>query len=234
LLAGGQSGDPESVHFDDQAERYVEHQFKEVAFYREDVERRMRSRYHPGQQWDGLVRVALETTAGTIEIEVDTTRAPASAGSFLDYVANGYYEGAAFYRTVRPDNDHGSPVISVIQGGILSPQSVLPDVRHETTRATGILHTDGVISLARGAPGSGSGAAFFISIGDQPGLDFGALRNPDGQGFAAFGRVVHGMDVVHDIHQREALGESDSEYTAGQILTEPVVIVSARRIDAAQ
>ncbi|HNP37157.1 MAG TPA: penicillin acylase family protein [Woeseiaceae bacterium] len=230
LLAGGQSGHPASIHFDDQAERYVDHQFKDVAFYRDDVEARATSRYHPGERQEGLVRVALETTAGTIEVEVDQDRAPASAGSFLNYVDSGMYEGAAFYRSVRPDNDRGAPVISVVQGGVMADEPEVPGVVHESTKLTGIRHTDGVISLARGEPGTGSGAAFFICVGDQPGLDFGALRNPDGLGFAAFGHVVRGMDVVREIHTREAHGASDSEYTDGQILTEPVTITSARRL----
>jgi peptidyl-prolyl cis-trans isomerase A (cyclophilin A) len=93
------------------------------------------------------------------------------------------------------------------------------------------LHQDGVISLARGAPGTASGAAFFICIGDQPALDFGGQRNTDGQGFATFGRVVKGMDVVHDIHQRDANAPTESEYMRGQLLTEVVKIVKARRTE---
>lgn len=176
------------------------------------------------------VGVILETTAGSIELEVYPERAPLSAGSFLAFVDAGHLDGAGFYRTVSPQNDNGSPVISVIQGGILAEDEVLPSVAHETTEDTGLLHKDGVISLARGAPGTGSGAAFFICIGDQPALDFGGMRNPDGQGFATFGKVVKGMDVVHDIHQRDANAPTDSEYMRGQLLTEVVEIVTARRI----
>ncbi len=176
------------------------------------------------------VHVILETELGEIEVAVDVDRAPVSAGDFLAYVDQGLYEGSAFYRTVMPDNDNGSPVISVIQGGVVDPERALPPVRHETTEETGLRHLDGTISLARSDPGTGGGAAFFICIGQQPSLDFGGMRNPDGQGFAAFGQVTRGMDVVHAIHQREADGESDSDYTAGQILTEPVLIKSARRV----
>ena len=129
-----------------------------------------------------------------------------------------------------PANDNGSPVISVIQGGLLRPESGLPPVRHETTEETGLRHVDGTISLGRTDPGTGGGAEFFICIGEQPALDYGGMRNPDRQGFAAFGQVTRGMDVVHAIHKREAMGESDSDYTAGQILTDPVIIRSARRV----
>lgn len=173
--------------------------------------------------------VVVSTELGDIEIEVYTERAPHSAKSFLDFVDAGLYEGATFYRTVMPENDKGAPPISVIQGGLDDDSYSMPPVPHETTQDTGILHTDGVISLARAEPGEANAAAFFICIGDQPGLDFGAKRNPDGLGFAAFGKVIDGMDVVLKIHQREALGPSDSDYTKGQMLTEPVVIRSAAR-----
>jgi peptidyl-prolyl cis-trans isomerase A (cyclophilin A) len=176
------------------------------------------------------VIVILETELGDIEVSVDLDKAPVSAGDFLAYVDKGLYAGAAFYRTVMPGNDNGSPVISVIQGGVVEPERALPPVRHETTEETGLRHLDGTISLARSEPGTGGGSAFFICIGEQPSLDFGGRRNPDGQGFAAFGQVTRGMDVVHAIHQREANGESDSDYTAGQILTDPVNITSARRV----
>lgn len=173
--------------------------------------------------------VVLETSLGEITVAVDEERAPRSAGSFLAYVDNGLYDGAGFYRTVNPANDNGSPIISVIQGGVLDGEERLEPVPLETTQATGIQHEDGVISLARGAPDSGSGAAFFICIGAQPGLDFGGQRNPDGLGFAAFGRVVQGMDVVHAIHRQSAQGPSDSPYTEGQMLDEPVMIARAYR-----
>ena len=173
--------------------------------------------------------VVLETSLGDITIAADEARAPQSAGSFLDYVDNGWYDGAGFYRVVNPENDNGSPVISIIQGGVLDGEERLAAVPLETTAQTGIRHEDGVISLARGAPDSGSGAAFFICIGAQPSLDFGGLRNPDGQGFAAFGRVVAGMAVVRAIHRQSSNGVSDSPYTAGQILDEPVIIRSAYR-----
>jgi peptidyl-prolyl cis-trans isomerase A (cyclophilin A) len=173
--------------------------------------------------------VVLSTELGDITVEVYTERAPQSAKSFLDFVDAGLYEGATFYRTVMPENDKGAPPISVIQGGLDDDSNTMPPVPHETTQDSGVLHTNGVISLARAAPGEANAAAFFICIGDQPGLDYGGKRNPDGLGFAAFGKVVDGMDVVLKIHQREAVGPSESDYTKGQMITEPVMIKSAAR-----
>ncbi len=181
----------------------------------------------PGEHKNPVV--VLETDLGTIIIEIYEDRAPLSAGSFLAFVDAGYYEDAAFYRTVTPESDNGSPPISIIQGGVLDADRVLPPVAHENTEQTGVHHGDGVISLARGALGTGSGAAFFICIGNNHGLDYGATRNPDGQGFAAFGRVISGMEVVRRIHGRDATGPSESEYTKGQVLSEFVTILSATR-----
>ena len=174
-------------------------------------------------------RVVVETELGDIEIEVYEDKAPLSAGSFLAYVDAGYYENGAFYRTVTEDNDKGSPAIELIQGGVLDMTTTLPPVAHESTHESGILHEDGVVSLARAEPGTASGAAFFICVGRQPALDFGAERNPDKLGFAAFGRVVAGMEVVVAIHQSDANGPSESDYTRGQILTRFVGIRRAYR-----
>jgi peptidyl-prolyl cis-trans isomerase A (cyclophilin A) len=173
--------------------------------------------------------VVLATELGTIEIEVFEEAAPLSSASFLTFVEAGLLDGGSFYRTVSPANDHGEPAISVIQGGVSEETDQPGPVAHETTEMTGIRHQDGIVSLARAEVGSASGAAFFICIGDQPGLDYGGMRNKDGQGFAAFGRVIAGMDVVHAIHRREARGPSESPYTQGQMLTEPVKILTARK-----
>lgn len=175
--------------------------------------------------------VVLETELGDITIEVYEEQAPISSGSFLDHVDGGYFEGGAFWRTVTTENDNGSPIIEVIQGGVIGEVTDLPMVEHESTRDSGILHEDGIVSLGRSDLGTASGASFFICVGDQPALDFGATRNPDRQGFAAFGKVVDGMDVVRAIHRREANGPSDDPYTDGQILTEYVSIVTAYRQD---
>jgi len=175
------------------------------------------------------VIVTLETTVGEVDVAVFVDRAPLSAADFLRYVDQRRYDGVTFYRTVRADNDRGTPMVELIQGGLADSAPWLPPVAHESTRDTGITHTDGTVSLARGAPGTGTAAVFFICLGDQPALDFGGMRNPDGQGFAAFGRVVRGMDVVRRIHAMPVTAPSNSDYMAGQILAEPVVIRRAFR-----
>ena len=176
----------------------------------------------------------ISTELGDIVVEVMIDKAPISGGDFLTYVENDLYAGEGFYRVVRSeDNDNGTPKIDVIQGGLLVDGTGLEPVSHETTDATGIKHTDGTISLARGDVGTGSAAYFFITVGDQPSLDFGGTRNPDEQGFAAFGRVIDGMDVVRKIHNLSAEHFEPGEgYMAGQVLKEPVQIISSR-IDAA-
>jgi peptidyl-prolyl cis-trans isomerase A (cyclophilin A) len=155
-------------------------------------------------------RVVLKTELGEIELELYQDRAPVTVANFLKYVDEGRFQGATFYRVVRPGNQPDNDVkIDVIQGGLGQDEneSQLPSIRHETTRETGILHEDGVISMARLEPGTAS-SEFFICVGDQPELDFGGRRNPDGQGFAAFGKVTRGMDVVRKIHQQPAEAQS--------------------------
>ncbi|MGI9221602.1 MAG: peptidylprolyl isomerase [Woeseiaceae bacterium] len=176
-------------------------------------------------------RVVIETELGDIVIEVMVDKAPVSGGDFLTYVKKGLYDGEGFYRVVRSaDNDNGTPKIDVIQGGILAEGMGLNPVAHETTEATGIKHTDGTVSLARGDVGTGSAAYIFITVGDQPSLDFGGTRNPDKQGFAAFGRVIDGMDVVRKIHNLTPdLFELGDGYMAGQLLKEPVRINKTTR-----
>ena len=177
------------------------------------------------------VAVILETDVGEIHLDVLIDQAPISAGSFLAHVDAGLLDGGGFYRTVYPDNDNGSPKISVIQGGVLPDREGLGPVEHETTEQTGILHLDGVVSLARSEVGSGSGGTFFICIGDQPSLDMGGGRavSGDGQGFAAFAQVVKGMEVVKKIHQSETASGGEDTYTAGQFLDPPVRILKAHR-----
>ena len=179
---------------------------------------------------DHAVRVLMATGEGDIEIELYPDRAPVTAGNFLELVDGGHLDGGSFYRVVTYENDNGNPKIEVIQGGLGDAADGYDTIAHETTEQTGILHEDGVSSMARGDVGTAN-TEFFICIGEQPGLDYGNTRNPDQQGFAAFGRVVGGMDVVKRINGLPADAPSDSEYTKGQILTEPVPIHSVRRID---
>lgn len=176
-----------------------------------------------------IVRVQMTTSLGAVEIEIDTTAAPVTAENFLRLVDGGHLDGGTFYRTVSPANDNGAPVISVIQGGIGDAEGPFPPIAHETTEDTGLLHVDGAISMARGDVGTAT-TEFFICIDDQPALDFGASRNPDRQGFAVFGRVVKGMEVVKAIHQQPSDAPTESDYTAGQIIEEPVAIISVERL----
>ena len=166
-----------------------------------------------------LPRVVIHTAQGDIIVEVDTVRSTVSARNFLMLVERGDYSNSRFYRVVRPDNQPNSKYpIEVIQGGLFADSLIdrLTPIRHETTRESGISHTDGTISMARSLPGTAS-SEFFICIGNQPELDYGGRRNPDGQGFSAFGRVVEGMDVVRKI---EMLRDTS------QYLVNPVVVFS--------
>jgi peptidyl-prolyl cis-trans isomerase A (cyclophilin A) len=148
--------------------------------------------------------VLIKTEMGNIEVEIFQNKAPVSAGNFLKCVDEGVYKNSFFYRTVRPDNQPDNEIkIEVIQGGILEKADNYPPIKHETTKETGIFHKDGTISYARNKPGTAT-TEFFICIGDQPELDYGGKRNPDRQGFAAFGRVIKGMDIVREIHMRPA------------------------------
>jgi len=169
-------------------------------------------------------RVRLSTDLGDIVIGLYLTRAPVSAADFLKYVQAGAYDGGRFFRVVRPDNDHGQPKINVVQGGARPGAPAWAPVRHETTAETGLRHIDGAVSLTRDAPGTGSGNEFFVCVGDCPGLDFGGHRNKDLQGFAVFGQVVRGMEVVRQIWGLPAAGKSEDLYTVGQILTRDVGI----------
>lgn len=173
------------------------------------------------------VSVVVETAIGTIDLALECGRAPISSGDFLKYVDRRLFDGGAFYRTVRPDDDPGPVKIDVIQGGVTDEKKRLPPVIHEPTSRTGLRHRDGTVSLARRSPGTGSAAAFFICVGDQPELDFGGKRNPDGQGFAAFGRVVRGMDVVRTIWKLKTGGPLGS--SLAQTIAHPVPILRVRR-----
>ncbi|NLE35489.1 MAG: peptidylprolyl isomerase [Bacteroidales bacterium] len=167
-------------------------------------------------------QVNIITELGEIHVTLDIKNAPATSANFLRYVDAGLFDSACFYRVVRSDNQpNDSVLIGVIQGGRYEEEESggFPPVIHETTAATGIRHRDGVISMARWTPGTAT-SEFFICVGDQPELDFGGKRNPDGQGFAAFGRVTRGMDVVSKIHAIKA---------PGQYLEKPVVILEITR-----
>ena len=151
-----------------------------------------------------LVRTKVETPLGDFVIEVDPRVAPLTVANYLRYVDGGYLDKAQVYRLVTLANQSTDTAhkIEVVQWGLNvqdDKDAPSPPIAHETTQQTGLKHRDGTVSMARAAPGT-AGSEFFICIGDQPELDFGGHRNPDGQGFAAFGQVVQGMDVVRALH----------------------------------
>jgi peptidyl-prolyl cis-trans isomerase A (cyclophilin A) len=150
-------------------------------------------------------QVLIKTEYGDISVELYADRAPVTVMNFLRYVDSSLFSNSSFYRIVKMDNQpHDSVKIEVIQGGRFEDEdNGFAPVIHEGTNETGIRHLNGVISMARTIPGSAT-SEFFICIGDQPELDFGGMRNKDGNGFAAFGKVISGMDVVKRIHNLRA------------------------------
>jgi peptidyl-prolyl cis-trans isomerase A (cyclophilin A) len=174
---------------------------------------------------EAVIVVALETEFGTITAELYPDRAPVTVENFLRHLEAGYYQDAIFHRSVRPDNQPDDSVrISVIQG--------MPDPHHhegppfdpiplERTSETGLRHLDGALSMARFDPDSATWS-FFICIDDQPELDYGGARNPDGQGFAAFGQVIDGMDLVRRIN---------GSAVEAQALTPPIRILRVVRLE---
>jgi len=170
-----------------------------------------------------IERVVLETSLGEIELALDLTHAPATTANFLRYVAAGLYDSGVFHRTVKPDNQPGQEIcIEVIQAGIDPTKAKLDGkpIVLERTRDTGLQHIDGAISMARDGPDTAT-SDFFICLDAQPELDFGGKRNLDGQGFAAFGRVVRGLAIVRALQQSPADGQS---------LKPPVKIIRARKL----
>ena len=177
------------------------------------------------------VRVRVQTELGDIVLEVDPVKAPITTANFLKYVDAGHYDAGVFHRTVKMDNQPESPVkIEVIQAGVnpARARDGYPAIALERTSVTGLLHTDGAVSMARGGPDSAT-SGWFICINDQPSLDFGGARNPDGQGFAAFGRVVSGMDVVRNI-QSAPSSPARTTNAEAQRLTPPIKIVNVSRV----
>lgn len=154
--------------------------------------------------------VIIDTPLGAITVELEPDKAPETVRNFLRYVDAGHYKDARFHRTVTMANQPDNKVkIEVIQGGVGAKfaKTDFPAIKLERTDKTGLKHLDGTISMARNGPDTAT-SDFFLCIGPQPELDFGGKRNPDGQGFAAFGRVVKGMDVVRAIQGKPAKDQS--------------------------
>lgn len=149
--------------------------------------------------------VEIQTSFGDIELELYPDQAPKSVAAFLSYIDKGYYKNCSFYRVLRDNNQPSDAAkAELVQGGLWANRGKRPDVPgipHESTQQTHILHTEGVVSLARTTPGSAT-TEFFICMDDEPGLDYGGENNADKQGYASFGKVVKGMDVVKEIYSQ--------------------------------
>jgi peptidyl-prolyl cis-trans isomerase A (cyclophilin A) len=173
-------------------------------------------------------KVVLTTAQGDITIELYVDKAPITAKNYLKYVDRKLYDGATFYRASKPPgqtaNDYGT-----VQGGLQNdPAKVLPPIAHESNLKTGIKHTDGVISMGRHAPGTAQ-ADWFICVGDMSYLDADP-KDPKNPGFAAFGHVVSGMDVVQKILGMPTDPNRGEGAMKGEMLVKPVKIISARRV----
>lgn len=173
------------------------------------------------------VHVQLTTSAGPLLLALEVERAPVTSAYFLRYVDEKRLDGTHFYRamTLRAE-----PPVGLVQGGIQGdPKRALPPVAHEPTSRTGLSHVDGTLSLARGAPGTAT-ADFFIIVGDLPSLDADPSASGDNQGYAAFGRVVDGMETVHAIMTAPVSPTLGEGAMKGQMLEPKIRILSARRV----
>lgn len=172
-----------------------------------------------GAPQEGLPRVVLTTPLGEIVVEVNTLAAPVTATNFLRYVDAGHYNYGRFQRTVRPDNQPKDAVPIELVQAVARVANAFPPIPLERTSVTGLHHVDGALSMARSQPDTAT-SHFFICLGNQPDLDFGG-RNPDGEGFAVFGRVISGLDIARRIQNSPA---------NGQALKPPIPITKARRL----
>lgn len=172
----------------------------------------------------GNPHVVIETKYGEIELEIYTDKAPATAAAFLSYVDSGFYENTSFYRVLNVNNQpSNAPKTEILQGGLWRTKNEkarsITGIPHESTGKTGVKHKDGVISVARLAPGT-AGSEFFICIDDQPGLDEGGENVEDKLGYAAFGKVIKGMNIVRKIYMQN---------DRNQYLDPPIAIYNVRR-----
>jgi peptidyl-prolyl cis-trans isomerase A (cyclophilin A) len=171
-------------------------------------------------------KVAIQTGKGVILLELELGKAPITAANFLRYVDAGRFDGAVFYRASRAA---GAPTVGLIEGGLADDQARFDPVPHESTLMTGLAHKDGTISMGREAPGTAT-ADFFICSGPASYLDANPKAAGDNDGYAAFGSVIEGMDVVRAILALPTTGLARTPSMQGQILDPPVTIVSMRRM----
>jgi peptidyl-prolyl cis-trans isomerase A (cyclophilin A) len=174
------------------------------------------------------VAVRLDTEAGPITLALDAKRAPVTTANFLRYVDEGRLDGTFFYRAAPTPGTRGR---GLIQGGVHRVYTrMLPGIEHEPTSRTGLRHVDGTVSMARLAPGTATGD-FFITVGAMPSMDAPAGGRGDDVGYAAFGRVAAGMDVVSHILAAPTVADAGRGAMRGQMIAKPVKIVSAKRAD---
>ena len=174
----------------------------------------------------GTPKVVVQTDHGVIVLVLDLDKAPITAGNFLRYVDTGRYDGSSIYRASR---DGGTGTTGLIEGGLQNdPAKLLPPIAHESTLTTGLRHLDGTISMARYGPGTAT-ADFFVCVGPASYLDADPNAPGDNAGFAAFGRVTQGMDVVRAILALPTNGVARNPVMQGQILDPPVAVLSMRR-----
>jgi peptidyl-prolyl cis-trans isomerase A (cyclophilin A) len=171
-------------------------------------------------------RVRLETEKGAIVVELADDRAPITVANFLHYVDTGRMDGAVFFRATQAP---GAPTVGFVQAGQKDPAKLFPPIAHESTLVTGLKHLDGTLSMARFAPGTAT-SDFTIMCGDAPHMDADPSLPGDNAGYAAFGQVVEGMDVVHAILASPTGGAAQNPVMQGQILDPPIKIVRARRV----
>ena len=171
-----------------------------------------------------LPRVQMETSAGRIVIEVDDLKAPVTGANFLRYVDEHRFDGMSVYRAMQ-----AGPGMGLVQGGTNNdPERTLPPIAHEPTTLTGLSHIDGAVSMARYAPGTATGD-FFVSVGPTPSYDAGRSFSVDPDGFAVFGRVVQGMEVVRAILAAPTSPTEGEGFMRGQMLEPKIVILQAWR-----
>ena len=199
-----------------------------------------------GSKSERMVTVVVETSLGDISIEVFPEQAPITVANFLAYIDGEHYADASFYRVVGTGREPGTeraPVLG-IQGGLLGTwfrkrgegkdaereTPKLPPIAHETTKVTGIKNKYGVVGMARREPGTAT-SEFYINLADNIALDYGENgRNPDGQGYAAFGRVSCGMEIVEAIHDLPTDDSGNYQVMAGELINDPVRFIRLYRV----
>jgi len=173
-------------------------------------------------QTANTINCEIKTTQGSIYVELYPDKAPITVANFMTYVDKGIYTNSSFFRVTTPTNEADRAIkIEVIQGGFDDESVDLAPILLETTAQSGLKHLDGTLSMARDEPNSATNS-FFICIGNQSSLDYGGKRNPDGQGFAAFGKVTKGMDIVSAIQKMK---------DTSQYLVQPILIEFIKRVD---